>query len=109
MKLTWVAVAALLALGGKAHGYQGQDDSSFGWDGDGDVWGNYRGGSVPKVGATSSARAGGLTVDYLPPPGLCRVWLLNRGADEQPEPTTCERARLAAKRNGGRVIYGPRR
>jgi hypothetical protein len=108
MRTTCALAAALLALSTAASANQWQDDSSFGWDGDG-AWVDDRGGNSPKAGAADGMGYSGVPVNYLPPPGLCRVWLGNRSASEQPQPTDCDRARRLAQRVAGRVIYGPQR
>ena len=47
----------------------------------------------------------GIPPGHLPPPGECRVWYDNRPAGQQPPPTSCDNARAAVARGGGRVIY----
>jgi hypothetical protein len=42
---------------------------------------------------------------HLPPPGMCRIWLDNVPAAQQPAPTDCASAVRNQPRNG-RVIFG---
>ena len=43
---------------------------------------------------------------FLPPTGMCRVWLRDVPPMQQPAPTDC-RSALRTKPEGARVIYGP--
>jgi hypothetical protein len=43
---------------------------------------------------------------YVPPPGMCRVWLRDVPPVQQPAPTDC-RSALRTKPVGATVIYGP--
>jgi hypothetical protein len=43
---------------------------------------------------------------FLPPPGLCRVWIDDVPAARQPAPTNCVKAERS-RPNNARVIYGP--
>jgi hypothetical protein len=50
-------------------------------------------------GADSVPRA------YIPPPGMCRIWLDKVPAKQQPAPTDCKTA-VHDKPTNGRVIFG---
>ncbi len=43
--------------------------------------------------------------DYRPPPGMCRVWLDNVPAGQQPAPTDCPSA-VRNRPANGRVVFG---
>jgi hypothetical protein len=43
---------------------------------------------------------------YVPPPGMCRVWLRDVPPMQQPAPTDC-RSAVRAKPVGATVVYGP--
>lgn len=62
------------------------------------------------AGATAQGRdqerGRGVPRGYLPPAGQCRVWFDGRRPNQQPAPTSCDRAREIARREGGRVIEG---
>ena len=45
---------------------------------------------------------------YLPPPGMCRIWVDNVPAARQPAPTDCATA-IRNKPPNARVIFGPAR
>jgi hypothetical protein len=47
----------------------------------------------------------GLPREYLPPAGMCRVWVDGVPAQQQPAPTDCASA-VRNKPSNGRVIYG---
>jgi hypothetical protein len=55
--------------------------------------------------AQDAARAG-VPPEYVPPAGLCRIWLDNVPAAQQPAPVECAVA-VRNKPSGARVIYGP--
>lgn len=60
-------------------------------------------------GVSSIASAQGATpipAQYMPPPGMCRVWLNGVFPAQQPAPTTCDIARANLRPNS-RLIYGP--
>jgi hypothetical protein len=42
---------------------------------------------------------------YIPPPGMCRIWLDKVPAKQQPAPTDCKTA-VHDKPTNGRVIFG---
>jgi hypothetical protein len=48
---------------------------------------------------------GGVPKEYLPPAGMCRVWVDGVPANQQPAPTDCAAA-VRNKPANGRVIYG---
>lgn len=54
-------------------------------------------------------RSARVPAGHLPPPGMCRVWLRNRPAGQQPAPMSCRQAGYYADRYGGRVVHGGRR
>ncbi|MFO0072596.1 MAG: hypothetical protein ACK55A_10940, partial [Gemmatimonas sp.] len=47
----------------------------------------------------------GVPREYLPPAGMCRVWIDGVPAQQQPAPTDCASA-VRNKPANGRVIYG---
>lgn len=60
-------------------------------------------------GVTSIASAQGATpipAQYMPPAGMCRVWLGGVIPARQPAPTTCDVARANLRANS-RLVYGP--
>lgn len=60
-------------------------------------------------GVTSIASAQGATpipAQYMPPAGMCRVWLNGVFPAQQPAPTSCPEARANLRPNS-RLIYGP--
>ncbi|MGQ0765063.1 MAG: hypothetical protein ACT4OZ_05280 [Gemmatimonadota bacterium] len=44
---------------------------------------------------------------FMPPPGMCRIWLDNVPPAQQPAPTDCATA-IRRKPQNARVIFGPR-
>ncbi|WP_158514878.1 hypothetical protein [Gemmatimonas phototrophica] len=48
---------------------------------------------------------GGVPREYLPPAGMCRVWVDGVPAQQQPAPTDCASA-VRNKPSNGRVVYG---
>lgn len=56
-------------------------------------------------------RHGGYAIPrgHRPPPGVCRIWFHDRPPGQQPEPTSCRRARRIAAEEGGELIRGRRR
>ncbi len=60
--------------------------------------------TVPKSGKADS-KADSIPRQYLPPAGMCRVWIQNVPAAQQPAPTDCPTA-IQKKPANGRVIYG---
>ena len=49
----------------------------------------------------------GVPADRLPPPGRCRLWLVDTSDDKQPPPDDCNRVEEQQKVSGGRVLYMP--
>jgi len=45
---------------------------------------------------------------YMPPPGMCRIWLKDVPAAQQPAPTDCATA-IRKRPANGRVVFGERR
>lgn len=45
---------------------------------------------------------------YMPPPGMCRIWLDNVPPNQQPAPTDCPTA-IRKRPANGRVIFGERK
>jgi hypothetical protein len=62
---------------------------------------------VPANGGTAAARQTNDSVpsEYLPPAGMCRVWISGVPAAQQPAPTDCPSAALKKPANG-RIVYG---
>lgn len=44
---------------------------------------------------------------FMPPPGMCRIWLDNVPPAQQPAPTDCATA-IRRKPQNARVVFGPR-
>jgi hypothetical protein len=63
-------------------------------------------GSAAVVAAQSPSSMPGVPAAYLPPAGMCRVWLRDVPAMQQPAPTDC-RSALRTKPVGSTVVYGP--
>jgi len=55
--------------------------------------------------ATQRRTADSVPTDYLPPAGMCRVWIEGVPAAQQPAPTDCPTATLKKPANA-RVVYG---
>ena len=62
--------------------------------------------SAAVSGAQSSSSAPDIPPAYVPPSGMCRVWLKDVPPVQQPAPTDCQSA-LRTKPVGATVIYGP--
>ncbi len=63
--------------------------------------------SVPaKPVAPSAAPVPAVPVSMLPPAGLCRIWIHEVPASQQPAPTDCATA-LRQKPANGTILYGP--
>ena len=62
--------------------------------------------SAAAVAAQSPSTPAGVPAAYVPPAGMCRVWLRDVPPMQQPAPTDC-RAALRAKPVGSVVVYGP--
>lgn len=45
---------------------------------------------------------------YMPPPGMCRIWLKDVPPAQQPAPTDCATA-IRKRPSNGRVVFGERR
>lgn len=45
---------------------------------------------------------------YMPPPGMCRIWLDDVPPNQQPAPTDCPTA-IRKRPSNGRVIFGERK
>ena len=56
--------------------------------------------------AQSSSSQSDVPAAYVPPAGMCRIWLRNVPPMQQPAPTDCRTA-LRGKPVGSTVIYGP--
>jgi hypothetical protein len=65
----------------------------------------FVGGAAMAV-AQSAAVPSDVPPAYIPPPGMCRVWLRDVPPMQQPAPTDCRTA-LRTKSAGGTVVYGP--
>lgn len=63
-------------------------------------------GSAASVAAQSSSTTPGVPAAYVPPSGMCRVWLRDVPPMQQPAPTDC-RSALRSKPVGSTVVYGP--
>ncbi len=63
-------------------------------------------GSAAAVAAQSAAETPVVPAAYVPPAGMCRVWLRDVPPMQQPAPTDC-RSALRAKPVGSTVVYGP--
>lgn len=63
--------------------------------------------SQPKTDSKTEAKdpKAGIPKEYLPPAGMCRVWVDGVPANQQPAPTDCAAA-VRNKPANGRVIYG---
>ncbi len=57
------------------------------------------------AGARKAAKADSIPREYMPPAGMCRVWIDNVPAAQQPAPTDCPTA-IQKKPANGRVVYG---
>jgi hypothetical protein len=44
---------------------------------------------------------------HLPPPGMCRAWVVGRSPGHQPAPTSCARAFRIARRPGVVILHTP--
>jgi len=53
----------------------------------------------------SEAGKSDLPKAYLPPPGMCRVWIDNVPPGKQPPPTDCVSA-IRNRPSNGRVVFG---
>jgi hypothetical protein len=62
--------------------------------------------SAAVSGAQSSSASPEIPPAYVPPSGMCRVWLKDVPPVQQPAPTDCQSA-LRTKPVGATVIYGP--
>ncbi len=65
---------------------------------------------VAEAQATSGSRSteADIPKDYVPPAGMCRIWLDAVPAAQQPAPTECSLA-VRQKPPNGTVIYGPKK
>lgn len=63
-------------------------------------------GGAALLAAQSSSSAPEIPPAYVPPSGMCRVWLHDVPPMQQPAPTDC-RSALRTKPVGATVIYGP--
>lgn len=63
-------------------------------------------GGVAGVAAQSPSLPPGVPAAYAPPEGMCRVWLKDVPAVQQPAPTDCQSA-VRSRPAGATVIYGP--
>ena len=63
-------------------------------------------GGAAESAAQSSSALPEIPAAYLPPAGMCRVWLRDVPPVQQPAPTDC-RSALRAKPVGATVVYGP--
>src|SRR5579864_1058613 len=68
--------------------------------------------SLAALGAAAPLAAQGIyqgvPSGWLPPAGMCRIWIDGVPANRQPPPTDCNTAVRRVPRNG-QVIYGPNR
>lgn len=68
--------------------------------------------TVAEAQATSAASSGSAVPDipkeYVPPAGMCRIWLDAVPAAQQPAPTECSIA-VRNKPPNGKVVYGPKK
>lgn len=55
--------------------------------------------------AKGGSRADSIPAAYMPPPGMCRVWIEGVPPDRQPAPTDCATAARNRPANG-RVVFG---
>jgi hypothetical protein len=58
------------------------------------------------MGAQGRAAESAVPMGYLPPAGMCRIWVQGVPAAKQPAPTDCATA-LKNNPANGRVIFGP--
>ncbi len=63
-------------------------------------------GSAAAVAAQSPSTMPDVPAAYVPPSGMCRVWLRDVPPMQQPAPTDC-RSALRTKPVGSTVVYGP--
>ena len=62
--------------------------------------------SVGLAGAAhAQQRDGDVPKDYRPPKGMCRIWLDNVPAKQQPAPTDCPTA-VRNRPSNGKVVFG---
>jgi hypothetical protein len=70
------------------------------------VLGGWVVGGAAMAAAQSTTTSADVPPAYVPPPGMCRVWLRGVPPVQQPAPTDCRNA-LRTKPVGGTVVYGP--
>jgi hypothetical protein len=58
--------------------------------------------------AQKNERETSVPKEYLPPPGMCRIWVDNVPASRQPAPTDCTTA-IRNRPPNARVVFGPGR
>lgn len=58
--------------------------------------------------AQKNERAPSVPKAYMPPPGMCRIWVDNVPAARQPAPTDCTTA-IRNRPPNARVVFGPGR
>ncbi len=56
--------------------------------------------------STSARQADSIPKEYVPPAGMCRIWLDGVPAAQQPAPTDCSLA-VRNKPPNGKIVYGP--
>ena len=57
---------------------------------------------------TTRNSASAIPRQYMPPPGMCRIWLKDVPPAQQPAPTDCATA-IRKRPSNGRVVFGERR
>ncbi len=62
--------------------------------------------AVPAKAMAPVAGSANVPVAMLPPAGLCRIWISEVPASQQPAPTDCATA-LRQKPANGTILYGP--
>lgn len=58
--------------------------------------------------AQKNDREASVPKEYMPPPGMCRIWVDNVPANRQPAPTDCTTA-IRNRPPNARVVFGPGR